>query len=92
MATFNFQVDRVYKVTKPLSVHPDVGLMSEPSTLEPGARAVYRGLVEIGGSDRHVFEVLPAEGGEGTGKKAYTRDRAKIEVSFAEEYGELVRP
>lgn len=85
MATFNFQVDRVYKATKPLAVHPDVGLMGEPFTIEPGAQVVYRGLVEIGGSARHVFDL-------GEGKKAYSRDRAQLEVSLEEEFGELIRP
>lgn len=85
MATFNFQVDRVYKVLKPFAVHPDSGLMSEPFTLEPGTTAVYRGLVEIGGSDRFVFDL-------GEGKKAYTRDRASFETALEEDFGELIRP
>lgn len=88
MATFNFQVDRVHKVTKPLPVHPDVGLMSEPRTLEAGTAVVYRGLVQLGGTDRHVFDV---QGGEER-QRVYTRDRAALETSLEEDYGALIRP
>ncbi len=92
MATFNFQVDRVYQVTKPLTVHPDVGLMSEPFTLEPGTQVVYRGLVELGGSERHVFDALAGAGLPAEVKKAYTRDRAQLEAALAEDYDALIQP
>ena len=92
MATFSFQVDRVHQVVKPLTVHPDVGLMSEPFTLDAGATVVYRGLVELGGTERHVFELLAPAGPLQAGQKAYTRDRAQLEAGLTEDYGELIRP
>lgn len=85
MASFNFQVDRVHKATSPLTLHPDVGLMSEPFTVEAGTALVYRGLVEIGGTSRHVFDL-------GEGRSGYSRDRAQLSAALVEDYNELIRP
>lgn len=90
MATFSFQVDRVFQVLAPLTLHPDVGLMSEPFKLEAGARVVYRGVVELGGSQRHVFDVVSAAGASER-QKGYSRDRAQLERGLAEDYDALIK-
>lgn len=84
MTHFNFVVDRVYRVTAPLTVHPDVGLMSNPFTVDAGTTIVYRGLVELGGTSRYVFDL-------GEGKKAFTRDRAQLLPALAEDYDALLK-
>jgi hypothetical protein len=92
MAKFTFQVDRVHKVVQPFTVHSDVGLMTEPFELAAGTQVVYRGLVEIGGTDRYVFQLADDAGALGEGKKVYTRDRASFENALEEDFGALIRP
>ena len=84
MPSFSFQVDRVYQVTAAFSVHPDPGLMGEPFSIEPGTTLVYRGVVELGATQRHVFDL-------GEGRKGYSRERAQFEGALAEDYGALLK-
>lgn len=84
MSKFNFHVDRVHKVGAPLTLHSDAGMMTEPFTVAAGATVVYRGLVEIGGTNRYVFDL-------GEGKKGYTRDRAALEATLSEDYDALMQ-
>ncbi|MEB3195648.1 MAG: hypothetical protein VKP62_00440 [Candidatus Sericytochromatia bacterium] len=84
MPIFNFQVDRLYHVTEALTLHGDPGLMGEPFTVESGARLVYRGLVELGGTARHVFDL-------GEGRKGYSRDRSALEVSLRQDLDALMQ-
>lgn len=84
MASFSFQVDRVYAVGASFTVHPDPGLMGEPYSIEAGTRIVYRGVVELGGTQRHVFDL-------GEGRKGYSRERSQFENALAEDYDALLR-
>ncbi len=84
MSKFNFTVDRVHNVIKPLTFHSDAGTMTEPFTVAAGTTVVYRGLVEIGHTARYVFDL-------GEGKKGYTRDRAMLEAGLAEDYDALLK-
>jgi hypothetical protein len=84
MPSFTFQVDRVHRVTAPITLHPDPGLMSEPFTVEPGQTVVYRGVVELGGTQRHAFDL-------GEGRRGYSRDRAQLVPALAEDYDALMQ-
>lgn len=84
MPSFSFQVDRVYQVKAPFSVHPDAGLMGEPFTVDAGATVVYRGVVELGATQRHVFDL-------GEGRKGYSRERRQFEDALVEDYGALLK-
>lgn len=84
MPSFSFQVDRVYQVKSAFAVHPDPGLMSEPFNVEAGATVVYRGVVELGGTQRHVFDL-------GEGRKGYSRERKQFEDALVEDYGALMK-
>jgi hypothetical protein len=84
VSQFHFHVDRVYRVTQAVSVHPDPGLMSDPFTLDAGTTVVYRGLVELGGTERFVLDL-------GNGKKGYSRNRENLESSLSQDLDSLMR-
>lgn len=84
MSQFHFHVDRVAQTTQALNLHPDPGLMSEPFTLEAGASVVYRGTVELGGSERFVLDL-------GEGRKGYTRDRKSLEQGLVQDLNTLMK-
>ena len=74
MATFAFQVDRVYSVLSALTLHPNAELSGESFGVAPGDSVIYRGLVELDGVPRYAFDV--------EGRKGYTKDRAAIETGL----------
>jgi hypothetical protein len=80
---FTFQIDRFHKATKPITLYGNVDLSGETFTLAEGEKAVYRGVVELAGKQRHVFVV-----GE---KKGYSSDRAALEAGLEECYDELIQ-
>ena len=77
-ARFSFQIDRPNAISQSLALRPDLDLRGEPVTVESGESVVYRGTVELGGEPRYVLEY--------GGRKLYTRDRAALEKSLAENY------
>jgi hypothetical protein len=81
---FHFHVDRVYVLQEPLTMHPDPGLMSDPAVVDAGSKVIYRGVVELGGTDRFVFE-------RESGQKGYTRDRKSLEKSLIQDLDALLR-
>lgn len=80
---FTFQIDRFHKATQPITLNSSVDLNGEAFTLAEGEKAVYRGVVELAGKQRHVFSV-----GD---KKGYSSDRAALENGLEECYDELIQ-
>jgi hypothetical protein len=83
MPKFTFQIDRVHQVLAPIKFFPTVELTGVAFELAAGDRAIYRGLVELGGIARYTFD-LPD-------RKGYTSDRAQLESNLSECFDELVQ-
>lgn len=83
MATFAFQVDRVYSVLSALTLFPNAELNGESFGVAPGDEVIYRGLVELDGVPRYAFDVQ--------GRKGYTKDRAVLETGLRKNDDELAK-
>ena len=83
MPKFTFQIDRVHQVVAPIKLFPTVELTGAAFELAVGDKAVYRGLVELGGIARFTFDLAD--------RKGYTSDRGQLESNLSECFDELVQ-
>lgn len=83
MPTFTFQVDRRFTVVSPIQLSPTVELSGPIVTVPAGDSVIYRGLIELAGVPRYVFDQ-----GE---RKLFTSDRAQLLPALAECYHDLVQ-
>jgi hypothetical protein len=83
LTTFNFTVDREYKVLAPLTLHPTAELQGEAFTAQPGESLVYTGMVIIDGVPRYCLKQ--------PGRKGYTRDREAVVRGLSENYDALMQ-
>jgi hypothetical protein len=84
MPNFTYQVDRVHRLTQPLTFFPTAELSGEAFTAAEGTEAVYKGLVILDHKPRYCFFV--------DGKKGYSADQPRLEASLAENFDALVKP
>lgn len=84
MPSFTYQVDRVHKLTQPVTFFPTAELSGEAFTVAEGQEAVYKGLVILDHKPRYCFFV--------EGKKGYCADQARLEASLQEDFAALVKP
>ena len=89
MPAFHFQVDRQHKVLKDLRCFSTAELSGEAFTVPAGSILVYRGLVELGGTPRYCFDW--AAESEGATRKAYSKERAELELGLAEDFDALMK-